>query len=53
MEGSPEFVSYKKVLVFGAVGTGKTTLTKYIEKGSFSNESHTENCKINILSNFL
>ena len=27
MEGSTEFVSYKKVLVFGAAGTGKSTLT--------------------------
>ena len=42
MEGSTEFVSYKKVLVFGAAGTGKTTLTKFIEKGVFTEESHTE-----------
>ena len=53
MESSPEFVSYKKVLVFGANGTGKSTLTKYIEKGSFSNELHTENGKNNHLFNFL
>ena len=46
MEGSPEFVSYKKVVVFGAVATGKTTLTKSIEKGVFTNETHTENGKI-------
>ena len=46
MEGSPEFVSYKKVVVFGAVATGKTTLTKSIEKGVFTNETHTENSKI-------
>jgi GTPase SAR1 family protein len=45
MENIPEFVSYKKVLIFGAEGTGKTTLTKSIEKGSFSEESHTENGK--------
>ena len=43
MEGSTEFVSYKKVLVFGATGTGKTTLTKSIEKGVFTEEAHTEN----------
>ena len=56
MENSPEFVSYKKVIIFGAEGTGKTTLTKYIEKGKFTEESHTENCKINIsfyINNFL
>ncbi len=52
MESSPEFVSYKKVLVFGSTGTGKTTLTKYIEKGSFSNETHTEKGKNNNLSNY-
>ena len=39
----PEFVSYKKVLVFGAIGTGKSTLTQYIEKGIFTEETHTEN----------
>ena len=43
MEDLPEFVSYKKVLVFGAIGTGKSTLTKYIEKGIFTEETHTEN----------
>ena len=47
MESSPEFVSYKKVLVFGAEGTGKTTLAKYIEKGSFSEETHSEKSKYN------
>ena len=45
MEKTPEFISYKKVLVFGASGTGKTTLSKYIEKGEFSDESHTEGGK--------
>ena len=42
MEKTPKFFSYKKVLVFGAKGTGKTTLSKYIEKGEFYDESHTE-----------
>lgn len=45
MEKSPEYISYKKVLIFGAVGVGKTTLTKSIETGVFSEESPTENCK--------
>ena len=45
MEKTPEFISYKKVLVFGANGTGKTTLSKYIETGEFSDESHTEGGK--------
>ena len=47
MEETPEFVSYKKVLVFGGEGTGKTTLTKFIEKGSFSEEAHSEKGKCN------
>ena len=47
MEDTPEFVSYKKVLVLGAEGTGKTTLAKYIEKGSFSEETHSEKSKYN------
>ena len=42
MEKTPEFISYKKVLVFGANRTGKTTLSKYIETGEFSDESHTD-----------
>ena len=45
MEELSKFISYKKVLVFGTSGTGKTTLSKYIEKGTFTNESHTENGK--------
>ena len=46
MEGSPTFLSYKKVVVFGAVGTGKTTLTKSIKSGVFTEETHSENGKI-------
>ena len=42
MEDSTDFVSYKKVLVFGATETGKTTLTKFIENGIFTEETHTE-----------
>ena len=45
MENTPEFVSYKKVLIFGTEGSGKSSLTKSFEKGSFSNENHTENDK--------
>jgi len=45
MEGTPEFVSYKKLMIFGSEGTGKSSLVKRIERGSFTNEVHTENGK--------
>ena len=40
-----EFASYKKIIVFGSEGTGKTSLSKRIERGSFTNETHTDNGK--------
>ena len=42
---SPEFVSYKKLLLFGTEGSGKTSLTKSFEKGTFTNEAHSDNGK--------
>lgn len=39
------FSSFKKVIIFGDKGTGKTTLSKMIETGKFSNESPTEESK--------
>ena len=41
----PEFISYKKVVIFGDKGTGKSSLTKRIEKDGFTEESPTENRK--------
>lgn len=38
MEHASEFISYKKILVFGAELTGKTTLTNRLIKGEFSEE---------------
>ena len=49
MENTPEFVSYKKLIIFGAEGSGKTSLTKTFEKGTFTNETHSENGKLNII----
>lgn len=46
MEKETEFLSYKKVVVFGTVGTGKTTLAKYIESGKFIKDiQHSEKSK--------
>ena len=44
MESAAEFASYKKVVIFGSEGSGKTSLTKRIERGSFTNQSHTDDC---------
>ena len=38
MDSSPEFYSYKKVLVFGSQGTGKSSLVKLMRKGSSAND---------------
>ncbi len=45
MDKNSEFVSYKKLVIFGSEGSGKSTLTASIEKGVFSEQSHTDNGK--------
>jgi GTPase SAR1 family protein len=35
MEDTSEYVSYKKLLIFGSEGVGKSSLIKYIESKSF------------------
>ncbi len=45
MDNSPVFVSYKKLIIFGTEGSGKSSLTKSLETGTFTNESHTDNGK--------
>ncbi len=44
MDASGEFASFKKVVIFGNKGSGKTSLSKRIERGSFTNEQPSENC---------
>ena len=46
MENPIKYASYQKLLIFGSEGSGKTSLTKRLEKGSFTEESHSENGKI-------
>ena len=38
-----EFISYKKVIIFGIEGSGKSTLTNSLQTGKFSEQTHTEN----------
>ena len=49
MESTPEFATFKKVIIFGSKDSGKTSLSKRIERGSFSNESPTDNGKIKLI----
>ena len=53
MEATPEFASFKKVIIFGSKGSGKTSLSKRIERGSFSNESPTDNGKIKLFNFYI
>ena len=53
METSSDYVSYKKVLVFGSEGTGKTSFTKRLEQDLFEDESHTNEGKIKLIINIL
>ena len=40
-----EFASYKKLIIFGNKGSGKSSLVKRMERGSFTEENPTENGK--------
>ena len=41
-----EWIGYKKLLIFGVEGSGKTSLPKRLERGCFTNESHSKERKI-------
>ena len=49
MDKTLEFVSYKKVIIFGAKGSGKTCLTTCLETGSFSEDLESNNGKIYLI----
>jgi len=53
MEATPELASFKKVIIFGSKGSGKTSLSRRLEYGSFSNESPTDNGKINLFNFYI
>jgi GTPase SAR1 family protein len=40
-----EYISYKKVIIFGVEGSGKSTLSKSLETGKFSEQTHTYDSK--------
>ena len=46
MEGKIEFSSYMKVIIYGVEGSGKSSLTKRLEKGFFTEETHTDSGNI-------
>ena len=46
MESPIKYASYKKLLIFGGESSGKTSLSKRLEKGTFTEESHSENGNI-------
>ena len=46
VEDEIEYASFKKVLIFGNSGSGKTCLVKRIERGYFSEESPSDNGNI-------
>ena len=37
-----EYISFKKIITFGAEGTGKSTLTSFFENKAFKEESHSK-----------
>ena len=46
-EKKPEYVSYKKVLLFGSKSTGKTSFSNLLKTGKFEeNIKHTEESKV-------
>ena len=45
MEKIEEFLSFKKLLLFGSHSSGKTSLTKSIEKVVSTEESQKTDCK--------
>lgn len=51
MIGKHQFYNYKKLIIFGPEGSGKTSLVQRIKKGTFTNEEHSEdgNIKINLI----
>jgi GTPase SAR1 family protein len=48
MSSEMEFISYKKLVIFGAKGSGKTSFIKSIQDMKFEEDSISEDGKYNI-----
>ena len=48
MSSDLEFISYKKLVIFGAKGSGKTSFIKSIQHKEFEEDSISEDGKNNI-----
>ena len=48
MDKTEEFMSYKKLLIFGEKGSGKSSLIKYIEKDKFIDKIEFNDCNIKV-----
>lgn len=40
-----EFISFKKIVIFGSEGTGKSTLTSRFDNNYFKEENPSDSCK--------
>jgi GTPase SAR1 family protein len=45
MDKSEEYIAYKKLIIFGAKKSGKTSITKSLENLSFSEDYDTDSGK--------
>ena len=53
MSSDLEFISYKKLVIFGAKGSGKTSFIKSIQHQEFEENSISEDGKNNIFNYYL
>jgi GTPase SAR1 family protein len=53
MSSDMEFISYKKLVIFGAKGSGKTTFIKSMQEMKFEEDSISEDGKYIIFNHYL
>lgn len=42
MESDNEYIYFKKIIIFGTEGSGKSSLTSMFEKKEFTEEAHSD-----------